>query len=110
MPDLNRLYSASAFFFTLLVFTIIVLRQKRCDRADMGVLAGTFIAGGNIPVAFFFCYYAFNPDPWEVISKTKLAGCEKFLSFAGAMMMFLSLSTIWTNIKSVYKIPSDTRS
>lgn len=107
MPDLNKLYPASAFFFTLLVLAIIILRQRRCDRADMGILAGSFIAGGNIPVAFFFCYYAFDPDPWEVISKTKLAGCERYLSFAGMMMLYLSFTTIWGNILSAYKLPAD---
>ncbi|QEH42151.1 hypothetical protein [Chitinophaga sp. XS-30] len=103
MYDLNKISAVSAFFFTLLFFLIIVFRQKRCDRSDLGSFATVFLAGSNIPAGIFLCWYVFDPDPAAIISQTRLAGFERYFSFAGSALLFLSIAGIWTSIKTAFK-------
>jgi hypothetical protein len=96
----------TGFGSALLVFVTTLVRQKRLDRADLGALGTTFFSGYNLPSAIFLCYYVFDPDPPELLTKTKLYGYEKYLSFSGGALLFLSLVTIWSFLQIAYKLPS----
>ena len=93
----------SAFTSTAIVLAITIIRQKRFDRTDIGVLCSTFLAGFNIPASIFLSCYVFYPDPPEVLNQTRLMGYEKFFAFSGISLFFVSLTTIWSFIQLAYK-------
>jgi hypothetical protein len=95
----------TGFGSAILVFATTLIRHKRLDRTDLGALGATFFAGYNIPAALFLCYYVFNPDPPDLLMKTKLFGYEKYLSFSGGALLFLSLVSIGNFLESAYKVP-----
>ncbi|RPD39534.1 hypothetical protein [Chitinophaga barathri] len=104
MQNLDQFSVATGLTTTILVFLLILIRQKRCDKSDIGSLAATFVAGSNIPAAIYFCYYVFDPDPPALMLMTKLAGCGKYISFAGLLTFLLCITTLWASISSAYKI------
>jgi hypothetical protein len=86
-----------------LLLGITIVRQRRFDRVDIGPLAITYFSGSNLPAAVFLCYYVFDPDPAAVLAQTRLAGYEKYLSFAGMALLIVSLVGIWTLLRAAYQ-------
>ena len=103
MLNLEQVAALTAIISTAIVWSIIIIKQKRLDKKDLGTIGATFFAGYNLPVAIFLCYYIFDPDPPELLAKTKLSGMHKYLCFSGIGLLYLSSSTIWGVIQSSFK-------
>ena len=99
---LNGVATGSGFVTAVLVAAISVGRQKRFEPSDVGTFVASFLAGTNLPPAFYLCAYAFSPD--APLVKTKLDGLEKYVSFAGLALLLVSLVSIWGLCKKAYEL------
>jgi hypothetical protein len=99
--DLNRLITVSGFIVAGIVVILTIARQRRFETSDIGTFAASYLAGANIPAAFFLCEYAIFPDPNSV--PTKLHGMEKFVGLAGLALLLVTLVTIWALCKNAYQ-------
>ena len=84
--NLTRLIILAGLGSTVITLAIILLRHRRFETRDIALGLGAFFLGANLPPSVFLCMYAFMPD--EAIAKTRLAGNEWYLFFAG-MAAFL---------------------
>jgi len=80
---------------------ISVKRQRRFTHADTGVCLGAFLAGFNIPVALFLCYYIFIDDP--PLIQTKLHVVSKYIPLAGLSLLLAAGVGLNTILQAAYK-------
>lgn len=104
MLNFDQIAALSAIISTAIVWGIIIIKQKRLDKKDLGSIGSIFFAGYNIPIAIFLCYYIFDPDPPELLAKTKLSGMPKYLCFSGVGLLYLSSSIIWGVVQASCKV------
>jgi len=101
--DFNRIGTAVGFALTVVIAILTFVRQKRFESGDIATLAGSFLAGTNLPAAIFLCAYAFYPDKPEIA--TKLHGMEKFVSFAGLSLLLVTAFSLWGLFRKAYQLP-----
>lgn len=99
--NLTRLIILAGFGSTLICLIISIARQRRIETKDIALALGGFLFGANLPPSIFLCIYALTPD--EAISKTRLAGYEWYLFFAGMAAFLFGLDGLATVIKQAYK-------
>jgi|SRR6266496_4436775 len=83
---------------TLIPLAVTLFRHHKFDIA---LALGGFFYAANLPPSLFLCVYAFTPD--EAISKTRLAGYEWYLFFAGLAAFLFALDSLVNVFKQAYK-------
>ncbi len=99
--NLTRLIILAGLGSTLITLATILLRHPRFDTGDIALALGAFFFGANLPPSIFLCIYAFTPD--EAITKTRLAGYEWYLFFAGLAAFLFAAVELWNVIRRAYK-------
>lgn len=93
--NLTRLIILAGLVSTLITLAIILIKHGKFETRDVALGLGAFFLGANVPPSIFLCIYAFTPD--EAIAKTRLAGYEWYLFFAG-LAAFLFSAVEFVNI------------
>src|SRR5262249_42961225 len=85
---------------------ISAIRQRKVpDIKVMALALGGFLFAANFPISIFLCTYAFTPD--EAITKTRLAGYEWYLFFAGMAAFLLGLDSLFDVFRKASTKPTN---
>lgn len=101
--DLNQGAVLCGLVCGLTIAAVTAFRQGQLQASHLGAFVTAFFSGNNIPVAVWLCFYGFAPDPPSV--PTKLHGYEKYVSLAGACLLFMAIVGLWTLWLQAYKVP-----
>ena len=89
---------------TLITLIIILYRRHTIDGKGIALALGGFLFAANFPPSIFLCSYAFTPD--DAISKTRLAGYEWYLFFAGMASFLFGLDSLFSIFRQANKVES----
>lgn len=87
--NLTRLIILAGLSSTVITVVITLYRRRTFETKDIAPALGAFFFGANLPPSVFFCIYAFTPD--DAIAKTRLAGSEWYLFFAGMAALLFAI-------------------
>ena len=99
--NLPRLIILAGLGSTLITLAIIVIRHRRFETKDIALGLGAFFFGANLPPSVFLCIYAFTPD--DAIAKTRLAGNEWYLFFAGMAAFLFGIDGLVNVFRQAYR-------
>jgi len=75
----------------LVVVIVKVFRQRKMlSLDDVGLVVATCFTGSNLPPAVFLFFYGIFPD--ALLDHTALHGYEKYISYSGIALFFISLA------------------